>query len=49
MLELCFLLTLLGFVTGFLMHWHISRKDRRILKAYRQQAKSRQHAAQPVE
>ncbi len=49
MLELCFFLTLGGYMSGFITHWFLSRKNRRILKAYRNREAARKHSARPVE
>ncbi|HLZ62295.1 MAG TPA: hypothetical protein VKR06_35570 [Ktedonosporobacter sp.] len=41
--------TLIAFGAGFLTHWWLTRKQRRLLKLYRQQAKVLQDWGKPVE
>ncbi|HZO71440.1 MAG TPA: hypothetical protein VFB60_04505 [Ktedonobacteraceae bacterium] len=44
-----FFWTLLVFWIGFVTHWWASRKQRRLLKAYRQQAQALRQWVRPLE
>lgn len=47
--TLWFLWTLIAFWAGFLAHWWATRKQRRLLKLYRKQARVLRQWGSPVE
>ncbi len=44
-----FVWTFIAFIAGVIVHWWGTRRQRRLLKMYRQQAQARRQLSRPIE